>query len=262
MQKKSFLPFLFLLFLIKTSDSYSQGEAEATLDSSEVKEQHRFGFIDINGYYDTRKASTLSINYLAILNKKLAYFSFINYQQSGLGDYNKGGLTNLDFFYTEHNLTYTISKKLPFDLNFQMVMLSLGGTGFKSTKFRLAPALRVHDVWGISPFFKKIHLNWGINFHIVQFGNQFPLDDFKWQIEHFYRLEIAPKLTKNRIYISGFADHTFGGPMSAGLVMEHQLGVRIYDQFYAVAEYRHFSYYPDPYKDGVGLGLQYLILFK
>lgn len=257
MQKKLLLPLLFLFMLIKTSVSLAQGPEEVPADSAKTPEEHRFGFIDANGYYDSRSASTFTVNYLALINKRLAYFSFINFQQGEPGDVSS--LTTFDFFYSEHNLTYTPFLKLPIDLNVQMVMVSLP----KSTKWRLAPSLRVHDVWGIKPFFKKIHMTYGINFHVVQFGNEFPLDDFTWQMEHFYKIDIAPKLTRNRVYISGFADHTFGGPLSKGLVMEHQLGIRLIDQFYAVAEYRHFSYYADPkYKDGFGVGLEYLVLFK
>jgi hypothetical protein len=259
MQNKLFLPLLFLFFLVKTSDSFSVGGKEAPADSTPVTppaEQHRFGFMDANAYYDTRDASTISINYLALLNKRLSYFAFVNFQQGAPGKV--PNIWNFDFFYSEHNLTYTPFLKIPIDINAQMVMVSLPN----STKFRFAPSLRVHDIWGIKNFFKKINLRYGINFHVVQFGNEFPLDDFDWQMEHFYRWDILPKLTKNRIYISGFTDHTFGGPMSAGVVGEHQLGIRLFDQFYAVAEYRYFSYFPDQYKEGVGLGLEYCVLFK
>lgn len=257
MQKKFLLPLLFFAVLLKNTGSHAQGPEEVPADSLNTPEEHRFGFIDANGYYDSRNASTFTINYLALLNKRLSYFSFINFQQGQPG--NVDNLYTFDFFYSEHNLTYTPFMKIPIDLNVQMVMVSLPN----STKFRLAPSLRVHDVWGIKEFFKKIHMTYGINFHVVQFGNEYPLDDFTWQMEHFYKIEIAPKLTGHRIYISGFADHTFGGPIAKGLVTEHQLGIRLFDQFYAVAEYRHFSYYKDPrYTDGLGVGLEYLVLFK
>ena len=131
-----------------------------------------------------------------------------------------------------------------------------------STKLRFAPSWRIHDTPVIDKFFKSINLKWGINFHVVQLGYHFPLNDFTWQMEHFYKLDIAPKLLNNRVYISGFADHTMGGPIAKGLVMEHQAGIRLIDNFYAVAEYRHFSYFPTQYRNGWGLGLEYLIVFK
>ena len=256
MKKKLLLPLLFLIIFLKVNFTNAQEQTEVPVDSSKVPEEHRFGFIDVNGYYDTRNASTLTVNYLAILSKKLSYFSFINFQQSGAGDVQH--LNSFDFFYSEHNLTYTPFKKLPVDINVQLVLLSLPN----STKLRFAPSWRIHNTPGIDKFFQAIHLSWGINFHVIQLGHQFPLNDFTWQMEHFYKLDIAPKLLQNRLYISGFADHTLGGPISKGLVMEHQAGLRIIDNFYAVAEYRHFSYLPTKYQNGWGLGIEYLILFK
>jgi hypothetical protein len=246
-----------LINFFKIPQLYAQGQEEVPVDSLKVPEEHRFGFMDLNGYYDTRKGSTFTINYLAILNKKLAYFSFINYQQ---GAFNAEYLGDFDFFYSEHNLTYSPfnNRKIPFDINVQAVIIG----GGKNDKLRLAPSWRVHDTPGLGRILKKIHLSYGINFHVVQFGFNAPLDDFTWQMEHFYKLDIAPKLTNNRLYISGFADHTMGGKIARGLVMEHQFGLRLIDNFYAVAEYRHFSYLPEKYQDGFGLGFEYLILFK
>ncbi len=256
MQKKSFLPFLFLLFLIKTSDSYSQGEAEAPVDSAVVQPQRRFGFMDANVYYDTREVSTFTLNYLAILNKRLVYFAFINYQQGAIAKVKK--LDDFDFFYSEHNLTYTPFLKIPIDINVQTVFI--GGSG--NDKLRFAPSWRVHNTPFLDKVCKKLNLSYGINFHILQFGYHPPLDDFTWQMEHFYRFSILPKLTGNRIYLSGFADHTMGGDIAKGLVTEHQLGIRLFDEFHAVAEYRYFSYFPEPYREGLALGLEYVVLFK
>ncbi len=254
MKKTLTLSLVSLLFFSNISLTQAQSDEATPVDSNKVAESHRFGFMDANGYYDTRGGSTLSINYLALLNKKLAYFSFINYQQGGF-DIDKPN--DFDFYYSEHNLTYSPFKKLPFDINVQAVFIG----GEKNDKLRLAPSWRVHNTPGLDKFFKSINMSYGINFHIAQFSAS-PGDDFTWQMEHFYKIDIAPKKLNNRLYISGFADHTMGGEFSKGLVMEHQLGIRLIDQFYAVGEYRYFSYLPDKYKSGMGLGLQYLILFK
>ena len=211
--------------------------------------------MDFNGYYDNRGGSTFTINYLAILNKRLSYFSFINYQQGGFEVKN---LNDFDFFYSEHNLTYSPFNKIPIDINVQAVLIG----GEKNDKLRLAPSWRVHNTPVIDKFFKKINLAYGINFHVLQFGFHPPLDDFTWQIEHFYKLDILPEKLNNRGYISIFADNTMGDEIAKGLVMEHQLGVRLWDQFYAVAEYRYFAYFHEKYQSGVGVGLQYLVLFK
>lgn len=254
MKKSLILSLTYLLFFSNLSLTCAQSSDATPVDSNKVAQLHRFGFMDLNGYYDTRGGTTLSINYLAILNKKLSYFSFVNYQQGGFGIDKPN---DFDFFYTEHNLTYSPFKKLPFDINVQGVFIG----GEKNDKLRIAPSWRVHSTPGLDKFFKSINMTYGINFHVLQFSAT-PNDDFTWQMEHFYMINIAPKKLNNRLYLSGFADHTMGGKLSKGLVMEHQLGARLFDQFYAVAEYRYFSYLPDKYKSGMGLGLQYLILFK
>jgi len=255
MQKKFVLPLLFFALLLKTISSYAQGPEEVPADSARTPEEHRFGFIDANGYYDTRDWSTFTLNYLAILNKRLVYFAFINYQQGSL-DPTK--IDDFDSYYSEHNLTYTPFMKIPIDINVQFV--SIAGAG--NDKIRFAPSWRVHNTPILDKLCKAVNLTYGINFHVIQLGYDPPLDDFTWQMEHFYKFNILPTLTHNRLYLSGFADHTMGGPIAKGLVMEHQVGVRLVDQFYAVCEYRHFSYFPDKYKDGFGLGVEYLILFK
>ena len=244
-----------LLFFSNISLTLAQADEATPVDSNKVAESHRFGFMDLNGYYDNRGGSTLSINYLALLNKKLAYFSFINYQQGG---FDLTNVDDFDFFYSEHNLTYSPFKKLPIDLNVQAVFVG----GEKNDKLRLAPSWRVHNTPGLDKFFKSINMTYGINFHLFQLGADAPVDDFTWQMEHFYKIDIAPKKLNNRLYLSGFADHTMGGKLAKGLVTEHQLGVRLFDQFYAIGEYRYFSYFPEKYKSGLGLGLQYLVLFK
>lgn len=255
MKKISLLPFLFVLLFLPARQSNAQGEVETPADSMKTPEEHRFGFMDINAYFDSRDWSTLTINYLALINPRLAYFSFINFEQGSL---EPEQLDDISAFYSEHNLTYTPFKKIPIDLNVQVALSS----GPKTSKMRLAPSWRVHDTPIIGKFLKAINLSYGINFHVVQLGYDAPLSDFTWQMEHFYRLDVAPTVLDNRIYISGFADHTIGGPLSKGVVTEHQLGVRLVDAFYLVGEYRYFSYLPDKFKNGIGMGLEYVILFK
>ena len=83
-------------------------------------------------------------------------------------------------------------------------------------------------------------------------------------IEHVYRINIAKKKLDRRIYISGFIDQNFNyngrGGLSFKWVTEHQLGVRIIDELYAILEYRINDFYPkDNY--GLGYGLEYKIIF-
>jgi len=247
--RQSLLTGLIFIFGLSTSiKSYSQSEK---VDP----DANRFGFIDVNAYYDTRDASTLTINYLAVINDKLSYFSFINFDQSF---FKEGEKTDFSSYYSEHNLTYFPIKNLPIGINTQAVLIS----GVKNDKLRFAPTWNVSDTPGISKFFKSIGLSWGINFHVLQLQPKTESDGMFFQMEHFYRWNILGKKLNNRLYLSGFADHTLSGKNAKGLVTEHQLGYRVSNGFYIVAEYRHFSYFPKKYRDGLGLGLEYEIKFK
>lgn len=253
---RAILPVLWMFFLSVVSNNavYAQGKAKIPVDSAEVAEFNRFGFIDLNAYYDTRDATTFTINYLSVLSERLTYFSFINYQQfSFTGD-------NDDFndFYSEHMLYFSPVKKLPFDLVSQAVFMG----GSRNDKLRLGINWRAHDTPWLGEILRKLNIRYAPAFHLLQLGYQQPLDDFTWQIEHVWSVQILPKLTNRRIYLSGFADQTIGGEIARGLISETQLGFRIVDQFYAVAEYRYFGYFPEEHRHGVGLGLQYMVLFN
>ena len=83
-------------------------------------------------------------------------------------------------------------------------------------------------------------------------------------IEHVYRINIAPGKLGNRLYLAGFIDQNFNYLDNGGLafkyVSEHQLGLRLIDQFYAVMEFRINDFLPDE-NYGLGYGLQYKIVF-
>ena len=82
-------------------------------------------------------------------------------------------------------------------------------------------------------------------------------------IEHVYRINVLPKVFKNRVYLGGFADQNFiynNNKLSFKWVSEHQLGIRVLDQLYLVLEYRINDFLPtDNY--GLGYGLEYKIKF-
>ena len=95
--------------------------------------------------------------------------------------------------------------------------------------------------------------------------NIFPLqldsvDGFNWQIEYFYRFQILLSIFLDRVYLSGFADQNLDSRGDSKWVTQHQLGVQIVSQFFAVAEFRYNELLPSK-KEGMGLGLQYVILF-
>mgnify|MGYP003687575257 FL=1 len=102
-----------------------------------------------------------------------------------------------------------------------------------------------------------------INFHLVQYRDQVDTKGFT-QIEHVYNFKILPKTFNNRVYLGGFADQNFvyqdNAKISFKWVSEHQLGIRFWDQFYLIAEYRINDYRAkDNY--GLGYGLEYKIKF-
>ena len=245
---------IFFGLFLPPNSVFAQGEPVVPADSAEVPEFNRFGFIDLNGYYDTRDASTFTINYLAVLSEKLTYFSFINYQQFGFSDRND----DFNDFYSEHMLYYSPVKSLPFDLMMQGVFMG----GKRNDKLRLAVNWRAHHSPWIGEILRQYNIKYSAAFHFAQFGYDAPLDDFTWQIEHVYSIQILPKQTGQRIYISGFADQTMGGDIARGVISETQLGVRLVDQLHAVAEYRYFGYFPEEFRHGLGIGLQYLVLFN
>jgi hypothetical protein len=82
-------------------------------------------------------------------------------------------------------------------------------------------------------------------------------------IEHVYRLNIAPKKLNKRLYIGGFWDQSMqqvNDKVKFNHVTEHQLGVRIIGQFYAVAEYRINTFLSNK-NTGLGYGFEYKIVF-
>lgn len=245
---------LLLSFSFLANTVYAQGKAVIPADSSELPAFERFGSIDLNGYYDTRDATTFTINSLAVLSERLTYFSFINYQQFSFADAND----DFNDFYSEHMLYYSPIKALPFDLTAQAVLMG----GARNDKLRLGINWRAHATPWLGEVLRKWNIRYSAAFHLVQLGYETPLDDFSWQIEHVWFIQILPKLSGNRIYVSGFADQTMGGDIARGVISETQLGLRIVDQLHAVAEYRYFGYFPEDIRHGVGLGLQYLILFN
>lgn len=83
-------------------------------------------------------------------------------------------------------------------------------------------------------------------------------------IEHAYRINILAGRLNNRVYLAGFADQNFkyleNDKVTFEWVTEHQLGIRLIEELYAVAEYRINTFLPAN-NYGVGYGLEYKIVF-
>lgn len=209
------------------------------------------GFADFNGYYDTREFAVLTINLLANLPYRFQYFSLSNIQ----GEEKSFDLAS---FYTEQNLRWGVHKKLPLDLTFQYVIRD----GTDNDDFRLGLRWSVHKTPRIDSAFQKIHFSYSINPMFIQFRSK-ARPAYMTIIEHVYRLNIAPKPLNNRLYIGGFVDQNFvytNGKVSLKWVTEHQLGVRLVSQLYAVAEFRINTFLTEK-QYGLGYGLEYNVAF-
>ena len=99
------------------------------------------GFIDFNGYYDTREFSVLTYNILANMNR-FQYFSLTNYQS-------EKGSFDLESTYAEHNLRWRLSKTSPLDLTVQYVLRG----GADNDDYRLGIRARLNSIAKLSSFF-------------------------------------------------------------------------------------------------------------
>ena len=159
---------------------------------------------------------------------RFSYFSFTNYR----GVFSSG---DVRFDRTEQNLRWNISENVPIDLNLQAVMF--GGDRDDHVQFGIG--WRLNDTAFLKSFFDKLNLSYRLTFHLTQFSTA---EKNFWQMEHWFRMTF-PGIS-DRLYLSGFLDQTFGLERSDILprhpiVAEIQLGMRLFDRFYAVTEYRN-----------------------
>ncbi|MBM1107315.1 hypothetical protein JQC67_14260 [Aurantibacter crassamenti] len=240
MQKSYWINFL-ILIVINFSLS-----AQNTIEKPKIT-----GFVDFNGYYDTREFSVLTYNILANVNR-FQYFSLTNY---------KSGKQSFDFEtnYAEHNLRYSLSKTSPLDVTLQYVMRN----GADNDDFRFGLRARLQSIKKLSSFFKKLNMSYSINPMFIQFRRN-AKTKYMSIIEHVYRINISPKTFKNRLYLGGFIDQNFSYLDNGGVVFkyvsEHQLGFRLINQLYAILEFRINDFLSDE-NYGLGYGLEYKIVF-
>ena len=169
----------------------------------------------------------LTVTTNANLPGRFSYFSYLNF---------KGVVTDGDaeFVRSEQNIRYAISDKLPLDLNLQGVFA--GGTG--DDFYQLGVGWRINDTPAWAEFFDRINMVYRLTFHLQRFASD---DSGAWGLEHWFKVTFPGRF--DRVYLSGFVDQTFGQDLPAALpsnpiVGEVQLGVRLWDKFYAIGEYR------------------------
>lgn len=209
------------------------------------------GFLDFNGYpilTDTKSDNYLTINAFQKISSRLSYFSLNNFG-TRIGT---GGNPDTNSFYTEQNLRWQITKNSPFDLTVQLNFRS----GDDNDRHRLGIRWRLNDTAALKSFFNSINLAYSVNLHAVQIDHE---DPYVWQLEHVFKMTF-PYLT-DRLYLAGFADQTFNQDLpdnfpSAPIVGEVQLGFRLFDNLFAIGEYR-INEFRRSDVDNIGLGIQY-----
>jgi nucleoside-specific outer membrane channel protein Tsx len=85
-------------------------------------------------------------------------------------------------------------------------------------------------------------MSYSINFHLYQEDDD-PED--AWQAEHVFMVKFP--YISDRLYFSGFADHTFNSTVPPGvpsnpIVGEAQLGFRLVENLYVMTEFRLNEY--------------------
>jgi hypothetical protein len=163
----------------------------------------------------------------AILPGRFSYFGYANM---------KGVVTDGSavFDRSEQNLRYSITEKLPLDLNLQGVFAKGDGNDF----YQVGVGWRVNDTSRWSDFFDRNNLIYRLTVQLKQFNTG---ASGVWAVEHWFLWRMNK--ISDRLYLNGFIDQTFGQGLpesmpSSPIVAELQLGARVWKDFYAVAEYR------------------------
>ena len=235
---KSAAIILALIILSCSSAAHAQGPPPLRVDTS------LYPFLD---RLDNDTDLTITIN--ARLPQRFSYFSYLNF---------RGTLHSEDFEFarSEQNLRWAIGDKLPLDLNLQAVIVQGSGNDFG----QLGLGWRVHDTPALANFFDRINLIYRLTFQLKRFGSD---DDSAWQMEHFFKLQFPG--VSERLYVSGFIDQTFDLDLpeqfpSSPVVAEIQGGVRVWKNFYVVAEYRVNQFREgNEYNLAAGIEFQYAL---
>lgn len=201
--------------------------------------------LDLNYYYDTRDFRVFTLNAFSPLPRGFEYFSFVNY-------FSSVGTTpsDADSYFTEQHLRWRPPWDLPIDAAGQWVSAS----GKRNEILRLGARWRVSQTPGAGALFKAL----GMVYTLTPYPLQADFNpNYNYQLEHFWRMQLLPGTFPDRAYLFGFADHNLGRGKPLW-VTETQLGVRLVDRFFAVAEFRHNGFMPRR-RDGWGFGLEYEI---
>lgn len=222
----------------------------STRDWTRAHEKHKnTGFIDFNTYWDTREMAVTTVNALANLPGGFQYFQFTNYD-ADLG----GGSNDWTGFYSEFNLRHALWSSQRLLNHLDWALQYADGSGPQGV-LRGGIRWRLQDTPGhVGDWISnRLKLNYFVTLYF------FESDNSGWQLEHVYRRDFFNK----RVYIGGFCDHNVdNGSRNSTWVHEHQVGFKLADSLYAVAEYRYKSFFPADRRHGLGIGMEYVIRFQ
>ena len=220
MVRKYVLSLACLLFVVSTADAQNSGPPKGTIDFNLYPYQHTL---------DDDTDFTMTTN--AKLPGRFSYFSYMNF---------KGVLSGGSAFLvrSEQDLRYSLSDSSPLDLIMEGVLVKGDGNDFS----QLGLGWRLHDTPGWQDFFDRIHLLYRVTFYLKRFGVE---DTNAWAIKHWFKLTFPEKF--DRMYLSGYINQTFGQDLPESMpdnpvVSEVQVGVRLWNRFYAIGEYRVNQY--------------------
>lgn len=233
--------FAFVLFVLSFHCSQAQEDNKPRADKSAS------GFLDFNGYYDSRERSEATLNILANSpSKRFQYFSLTNVT----GQQDNGDLSGL---FSEQNLRWKLSSSSPWYINYQSVIRG----GPDNDAARIGLRCIVDQTKIVKQLIKGLPIKYAVATFLAEAAYQTHVRWFT-QLEHVYRIG----LIKNILYLAGFADQNMrieNDALKIDWVTEHQLGFMLYDNFYLVTEYRINEYLAQ--STGWGFGLEYKMIF-
>lgn len=181
--------------------------------------------------HDVKQDSDFTINMLVPLAGRFSYFSFANFADTiSRGD--------ADFLLTEQNIFWQVSGKLPLDLVAQDIIRR----GHDNDTIHFGVRWRLNATPWLTGILKAVNLTWAVQLFPTRIDQR---DVGGWQISHAYQMSFP--YISDRLYLGGFLDHNIDETSRPGftrdnIVSETQIGMRLYRQLYAVAEYRINDY--------------------
>ncbi len=210
------------------------------------------GFLSFNAYpylSDVNSDSNFTFAAGSSIKNGFSYFGFTN-----LYNVEDDSSKETTHYFTEQNLRWRKGPGSPWELTYQANFR----TGANNDRHRVGIRWHLDELPWIGYALDYLNIRWAVNVHAIQFDHD-PAN--AWQIEHSYSAKF-PTLS-DRLYLAGFIDHAINETLPANLpsnpiVSETQLGYRLVDEFYLIAEYR-INQYRRSDVNNLAVGLEYKI---